>query len=1194
MFLKRIELSGFKSFADKTALDFVQGITAVVGPNGSGKSNISDSIRWVLGEQRAKSLRGGKMEDIIFAGSEKRRPVNFGEVSLTLDNTDEKLSLDFSEVTVTRRIHRSGDSEYFINKQACRLKDIIELFMDTGIGREAYSIIGQGKIEEILSNRSEERRGIFEEASGIVKFKSRKKESEKKLAETEQNLLRIYDLIAELEDQIEPLQKQSEKAILYKELKEQLKTHDISLYVYKIEDSHQNWKAASDTLNELQNKQIELSTIVNQHDATIEKDRMLAKQLEEELDQLQSVLLNLSEEVEKSEGFGEVLKERHKNLLQQKSQQQILISEKNQRFDNIKNEQHSYENRLDSILKQLEEAEFNLQDKHKHLIGITSELNIDSEEQLQEKLLKTINEIAQGQNEITNIQQQLKGNDEKIEELEQLHKLLTEQNDDLSKQNKVTLNSLHQIQDEIDVSKDKYIQISEQVKQKQRLLEDILLTVQKWQQKLNTLISRKDTFKEMENDFDGFFHGVKEVLKKRGQTSGGLKGVHGAVAELVNVPANLETAVETALGGALQFIVMENEQDSRQAISYLKQRKLGRATFLPLDVIKSRSIPSHELNKMSQNEGFIGIAADLIHFDSTYQSIVSNLLGQVIIAKSLEQANRIAAYCSYRFKVVTLDGDVVNAGGSMTGGSVQKKNANLLGRKRQIEELEQQIINSQVQLDQLQEKSKNIKKEISDTSSELEELRTIGEQLRLQEQKIQAEIQQCKQQMEHTQSQMISNQKEIDQILVKTQNLIEREKIESEKLSTAKLTEKETQQVMKEVEENRKEQQTIKDEVQNELTELRVKVASITQERQAALEQLDRFRQELELLQQEMDSNQQIQQKLEVEIEQNEQEHVEQVEKLNLLKINKQECTNQIAFKRKERADGLQTIELKESETKEQRIALKKTEDKFHQVEVKANRLDVELDNLLNKLSEDYELSFELAKERYPVPTDIVETQEMVKQLKRKITSLGDVNLGAIDEYERIHNRFEFLSQQQQDLIEAKDTLYQVIEQLGDEMSQRFITTFEEIRKNFVVVFARLFGGGRADLVLSDPENILETGVDIVAQPPGKKLQNLQLLSGGERALTAIALLFAILHVKPVPFCVLDEVEAALDEANVTRFAEYLREFSLQTQFIVVTHRKGTMEEADVLYGITMEEDGVSKLVSVRLDEDEDGFFSAS
>ncbi|NBI29571.1 chromosome segregation protein SMC [Chengkuizengella marina] len=1194
MFLKRIELNGFKSFADKTALDFVQGITAVVGPNGSGKSNISDSIRWVLGEQKAKSLRGGKMEDIIFAGSELRKPVNFGEVSLTLDNTDEKLLLDFSEVTVTRRIHRNGDSEYFINKQACRLKDIIELFMDTGIGREAYSIIGQGKIEEILSNRSEERRGIFEEASGIVKFKTRKKESERKLAETEQNLLRIYDLIAELEDQIEPLQKQSEQAVLYKKLKEQLKAHDISLYVYKIEEAHQHWEASSQTLKQLQNKQIELSTIVNQHDATIEKDRIVAKQLEDELDALQNTLLNLSEEVEKSEGFGEVLKERQKNLLQQKTQHEILVIEKNQRHENVQNEQYSFESKLEQILHQLKEAEHNLEEKQEHLLGITSELNIDSDEQLQETLLKVINEIAQSQNEISNISQQLRMNEEKKEELQRLHKLLIEQHHELHTNNEATIASLEQVQNQINDTKNKYYQISEQVKKKQRLLEDILLTIQKWQQKLNSLISRKDTFKEMENDFDGFFHGVKEVLKKRGQTSGGLSGVHGAVAELVKVPARLETAVETALGGALQFIVMENEQDSRQAISYLKQRKLGRATFLPIDIIKPRTISQNEIHKMNKNKGYIGIAADLIQFDSSYSSIVSNLLGQVIIADSLEDANRIAASCSYRFKIVTIDGDVVNAGGSMTGGSKQKKNTNLLGRKRQIEELEHQITNSEIQLDQLQEKSKNVKQEISKTSSELEELRTLGEQFRLQEQKIQSEIHQCQQQMEHKESQISSNQLELEQLLQKSEELIEKEKREQMKLTESLQTEEKIQQVMKEAEESKKTKQFIKDEVQNELTDLKVRVASITQEKQATMEQLHRFQHELTQLQIEMNANDQTKLQLEAESEKNEREYVEQLEKLNLLKINKQECSNQVAFKRKERADGLQMIELKENETKEQRLALKQTEDKLHQVEVKVNRLDVELENLLNKLSEDYELSFELAKQKYSLPNDVVETQEMVKQLKRKITSLGEVNLGAIDEFERIHNRFEFLTKQQQDLIEAKDTLYQVIEQLDEQMSQRFITTFEDIRKNFVVSFSKLFGGGRADLILSNPENLLETGVDIVAQPPGKKLQNLQLLSGGERALTAIALLFAILHVKPVPFCVLDEVEAALDEANVTRFAEYLREFSLQTQFIVVTHRKGTMEEADVLYGVAMEEDGVSKLVSVRLDEEEDGFFSAS
>ncbi|MUT66321.1 chromosome segregation protein SMC [Paenibacillus sp. NEAU-GSW1] len=1188
MFLKRIELAGFKSFADKTEMEFVTGITAVVGPNGSGKSNISDGIRWVLGEQSAKSLRGGKMEDIIFAGSDARKAVNYGEVSLTLDNGDGALPLEYNEVTVTRRVHRSGDSEYMINKQPCRLKDITELFMDTGIGKEAYSIIGQGRIEEILSTRSEDRRGIFEEASGIVKYKSRKREAQKKLEETETNLLRIHDLVTELDDQVGPLREQSAKAIHFKQLREQLKTQEISMYVHNIENVHKSWAEANEKLNRLKREQLELSTVVSKHDAHLEKDRHALRELEEELDRLHESMLQFSEEYEKCEGYGEVLKERKRNLEQNKRQLEETIAAQDERIGALTKEEAEFRGRAAVLELQLAELKVKLADEESNLLGVAGGTSVDAEELLKGELLEVLSTMSQIRNEIRYASQQQEAVQRRMERLTEEEAKWNEQNDklkvrrtELDKQLEATLKA-------IDANRTKYIGEAEKSKEISQYIEDGLAAIRKWEQKLDSQISRRDTMKEMQDALDGFMQGVREVLKASRRASGGISGVHGAVAELVRVPERLETAVETALGGAMQHIVMEDEKSARIAIGFLKQRQLGRATFLPLDVIRGRQVPDHERRMAEGVEGFVGVAADLVSCDPKYEAIINNLLGNVLLAETLEQANRIASKCQYRYRVVTLEGDVVNAGGSMTGGSLQKKGASLLGRGRQIEALDKEIVEAQSMIAQLRDKLSDLRKEQSILSHKMEELRAASEQSRIDEQQIRAEQQQLQNEAKHLgeQAQLFTSDRSSHQAEQQTM----KQSAEEAEARLVELTAEEArlQEAIRLAEERRKASETAKEELQGQLTDLKIAVAKTDQEKLSFEDQASRVRSDIGRAKQELGGYRSLLAQQEEELARHGQETVEQIEQLNALRLKKQECAEQTDLKRSARADRTRELEQGESETKEQRAQLRNVEDQLRQTEIAANRLDVELDNLLRKLSEEYELSFELAKERYPVPEDVVGTQNAVRDLKRQITALGDVNLGAIDEYERVKERFDFLTEQKDDLVEAKTTLYQVIKEMDDEMSKRFKTTFEAIRGHFVVVFAKLFGGGRADLVLVEPDRVLDTGIDIVAQPPGKKLQNLQLLSGGERALTAIALLFAILQVKPVPFCVLDEVEAALDEANVARFAQYLREFSGLTQFIVVTHRKGTMEEADVLYGVTMEEGGVSKLVSVRLEEQEE------
>ncbi len=1168
-------------------MEFVTGITAVVGPNGSGKSNISDGIRWVLGEQSAKSLRGGKMEDIIFAGSDARKAVNYSEVSLTLDNGDGALPLEYHEVTVTRRVHRSGDSEYLINKQPCRLKDITELFMDTGIGKEAYSIIGQGRIEEILSTRSEDRRGIFEEASGIVKYKSRKREAKRKLDETETNLLRIHDLVTELEDQVAPLRKQSEKALHFKDLKEQLQAKEISMYVHNIGELHASWQEASVKLERLKQEELQLSAVVSKHDAHLEKDRHQLRELEQELEQLHELMLHISEEFEKCEGHGEVLRERKRNLEQNKRQLEQSLAAQDERIVALSREEAEFRAKAAALQLELADLRAQIAAEQDKLLGVTGSTVAGAEETLKAELLEVLSAMAQHRNEIRYAEQQQETLQRRMQRISEDEGKWEEQHDRLERRRTELAEVLESTLARLEKARNQTLTETEQTRSIAASIEEVSQAIRKWDQKLDSHVSRRDTMKEMQDALDGFMQGVKEVLKAARRGSGGIRGVHGAVAELMRVPERIETAVETALGGALQHIVMEDERTAREAIAFLKQRHLGRATFLPLNVIRGRQVPEHDRRSVESMEGFVGVAADLVGADSQYEAIVANLLGNVLLAETLEQANKIASRCQYRYRVVTLEGDIVNAGGSMTGGSLQKKGASLLGRQRQIETLDQEIEDARKMAAQLRDKLSDLRKEQSIRTHKIEELRAEAEQSRIDEQQLRAELQQLGNEARH-----LADQKQL-YTADRSSHKAEQDGAQAaaaaaaQRLAELERDEARLQEAIRLAEERRKESESAKEQLQGQLTDIKIAAAKADQEKQSFEDQAARVRSDIQRAKEELSALGNLMQQQEEELERHGAETVKQIELLNHLRLKKQQCSEQTDLKRAARALRVQELDQGESETKEQRAQLRQVEEQVRQTEIAANRMDVELDNLLRKLSEDYELSYELAKEQYPIPEDIAGTQQSVRDLKRQIAALGEVNLGAIEEFERVKERFEFLSSQKDDLIEAKTTLYQVIKEMDDEMSKRFKTTFQAIRGHFVTVFAKLFGGGRADLILVEPDNVLETGIDIVAQPPGKKLQNLQLLSGGERALTAIALLFAILQVKPVPFCVLDEVEAALDEANVSRFAQYLREFSGLTQFIVVTHRKGTMEEADVLYGVTMEEGGVSKLVSVRLDDEE-------
>ncbi|WP_141431214.1 chromosome segregation protein SMC [Bacillus sp. 03113] len=1179
MFLKRLEIIGFKSFAERIDVDFVPGVTAVVGPNGSGKSNIIDAIRWVLGEQSAKSLRGAKMEDIIFAGSDSRKSLNFAEVSLILDNEKKLLPIEYNEVSVTRRVYRSGDSEFLINKQNCRLKDIVDLFLDSGLGREAFSIISQGKVEEILNSKAEERRTIFEEAAGVLKYKTRKKKAESKLLETQDNLNRVQDILFELEGQVEPLKIQASIAKDYLEKKEELEKIEVALTVYEIEEIHGNWETLSKQFEQHKKDEENLSARLQEKEAKIDEARDQIKILDESISDMQNVLLHASEELEKLEGRKEVLKERKKNAFQNKEQLQQLIIDVKKKVDSLIEQKKFEEALTERRTFEANELRFQLKKKEEQfqLLSENLEQKIDS---LKSDYIELLNEQAASKNELRNICLQLDQQQVKFTKLEETNIRYVDEREKIVDKKNMIKNKLKSAQEKIE--KQIHLFQSEQAeieKSKARYQKQETALYQAYQY-LQQAKSRKDMLEEMEEDYSGFFQGVKEILKAR---SGKLQGIVGAVAELIRVPKTYETAIEIALGGATQHIVVNTEESGRNAIQYLKKHSYGRATFLPLTVVKRKAISSHQLAEIKQHPSFVGIAADLIQYDAQFIEIIHNLLGSVVIAKDLKGANEMAKQLLYRCRFVTLDGDIVNPGGSMTGGAMKQKSSSLLSRKGELEELKGKLEEMKDKTVLLEDKVKQLKKDIQSKEDEINTLRQTGEELRIQEQSFLGDLKEVE----------IEERNINERLSIYDMNTAEF-KEENEKLKDRQneleilLKEKESQISTLDMEINRfieqkNNQELSKESLSLEISELRVQSAAKNEQFIHAQEKLALIKNELE----EQESKFSILEE-DLELLSNEmsdstsgEEYLEKAAKQKL--HDKQETTAFISNKKNNRVHLQEVLGQLELETKELKRQHKGMLQNLTDEEIKINRLDVELENRLTHLREEYLLSYEGAKEQYPLTIPVDEARKKVKLIKLAIEELGTVNLGAIEEYERVSERFEFLLEQKTDLQEAKDTLFKVIDEMDIEMKRRFEETFKGIQYHFESVFQALFGGGRADLRLTDPDDLLRTGVEIVAQPPGKKLQNLGLLSGGERALTAIALLFSILKVRPVPFCILDEVEAALDEANVVRFSQYLKHYSSETQFIVITHRKGTMEEADVLYGITMQESGVSKVVSVKL-----------
>lgn len=1181
MFLKRLDIVGFKSFAEKISVDFIEGVTAVVGPNGSGKSNITDAIRWVLGEQSAKSLRGAKMEDIIFAGSDTRKPLNIAEVTLTLENEDQFLPIDYHEVSVTRRVYRSGDSEFFINKQPCRLKDIVDLFMDSGLGKEAFSIISQGKVEEILSNKAEDRRSIFEEAAGVLKYKTRKRKAEIKLVEAQENLNRVMDILHEIEGQLEPLQMQASIAKDYIEKKEELEKIDVAVTVYEIEELHQKWERLKGLLKEHHSLESVLSNKIQERELKIEELRNRIGSIDEDLHHLQQTLLLASEDLEKLEGRKEVLKERKKNATQNKQQLEQLIGEyqrKSVELTEVKEKEHLLLGHYEAEVKGMKQA---LTEKQT-LFATYSENLEEKLETLKSDYFELLNEQTSARNEKTFLEQQVAQNNVKQQRLGESNQKFLQERQELAAKKEKWLSELTACTAELEGSVHSFKQKQQQLealREQYRKKESLLYQAYQYIQQTK---SRKEMLEDMQDEYAGYFQGVKEVLKAREHQ---LEGIEGAVAELIQVPKEYETAIEIALGAATQHVVVKDEQSARSAIQFLKRHSYGRATFLPLSTIREKQLSSSHIHLLQQHEAFVGVASRLISFTPQYQQIIGNLLGTVVIAKDLQGANEMAKYVQHRYRFVTLDGDVVNPGGSMTGGAVKQKTNSLLGRQRELEQMGSKLMEMEEKTIQLETQVKDMKEQLEELELDIRATQTAGEQLRTKQQDLKGEVRQIELEektlndrlalYDHEMESFYSDSQRINDRLKELQHTIED--------SSGKLGDIERE--IEAVTAQKSEQQLSKETVQNELTELKVILASKKQVLMNQSEKFERIEFELDQTEKRLVEVQEDLALLTHEMNDNDsgESQLEQAARKKLQEKN--ELAEQLTNRREERVKIQEQVEILDNDLKELKRQHKQVAQALQDEEVKRNRLEVELDNRLERLNAEYQLSFEAAKETYSLDISLEEAYKRMKLIKLAIDELGTVNIGAIDEYERISERYEFLSSQKADLEEAKDTLYQVIEEMDQEMKKRFSQTFHSIKEQFDFVFKSLFGGGRADLILTNPQDLLNTGVDIVAQPPGKKLQNLSLLSGGERSLTAIALLFSILKVRPVPFCVLDEVEAALDEANVQRFSKYLRRFSDETQFIVITHRKGTMEEADVLYGVTMQESGVSKLVSVRFED---------
>ena len=1180
MYLKRLEMQGFKSFADKTVLEFMPGITAVIGPNGSGKSNISDSIRWILGEQSMKSLRGAKTQDIIFAGTQSRKSLGFAEASLVFDNTDGALPIEYSEVTVTRKIYRSGETGYYINKVPCRLKDVVELFMDTGIGRDGYSIIGQGKIDEILSNKSEDRRHIFEEAAGIVKYRSRKEETEKKLEQTKLNLLRINDILTEIEGNLEPLQIQSDKAKKYLNLKEELKNIEVGLFIYNIEKYKKS-------LEELAEDEEIMNSTLNQEEGKLEKIKILKEELKDSIDEItlqienmQNIGFESQKEIEKLNSNINLAEAKINNNIENTKLYTKEIEELETKIETLKQEIEQKQTKQDNLKQNKEKFENELKEKEEELIKITEKLS--SKELEIEKIKKQVEENIDKKYEL---QSEISTQTANIDNIEKRQKQIKQE----ISNNVLDLDRTRMKKEDIakefykiESDRNKILKSIEEIDNKKQeitnKLKEFDVQIVNDTNNLRLKQSRYNFLVETEKEKEGYIKSVKSLLIDCEKVKELGKGMHGVLANIISVPKQYETAIEMCLGASLQNIVTDTEEDAKKLVEHLKKNNLGRASFLPITSVKGKKLENIKGKKI----GVIGVASDLVEFDKKYEQIILNLLGRTVVVDNIQNAINLAKENSYSFRIITVEGDVINPSGAITGGSVAKKTVNILGRSREIEELEKdiKILKNKVQ------KLEKDKEEYTDSSENIiEEIQALEKQL----QEIDITYATEKQRIISIDENIEQIQKRIEKLkdedskaeATKNETLENRQK-NKENIELMNKQNEEDQKIIDEFSNSNKDSQKYIDDLNFDITNLKISVSSFNESEVSIQEMTEMIKKEIDThTKNKKNKTLQIEnansenESLKVEIENIKQE----IEKVKSKVSNSGDTIDKM---KKERIEKNEKLSKKEEEQTEQFKKLEELKAQITKLEVKKTKTEEDITDVINKMWEEYELTPNNAGD-YHKPENVAVTQRRVNVLRTDIKELGSVNVDSIEEYKNLKDRYDFMCEQRLDLEDTMSKLRKVIQDMTETMKQQFKEKFEIINKNFGEVFKELFGGGMAEVTLTDENDILECGIDITVQPPGKKLQSMTLLSGGEKAFTAIALLFAILKINPAPFCVLDEIEAALDDVNVYRYAEYLKKFAKETQFLVITHRKGTMEAADTVYGVTMEEKGISKLLSMKL-----------
>ena len=1181
MYLKRIEMQGFKSFADKTVLEFKPGITAVIGPNGSGKSNISDCIRWVLGEQSMKSLRGAKAEDVIFAGTQNRKSLGFAEASIVIDNSDGKLPIEYNEVTVTRKLYRSGETGYFINKVPCRLKDITELFMDTGIGKDGYSIIGQGKIDEILSNKSEDRRHIFEEAAGIVKYRARKVETEKKLEQTKLNLLRINDILSEIEGQIGPLKLQAEKARRFLDLREELKSIEVGLFVYNINSYKEKLEQVVKDLEILNSQEVDESAKLEESQAKKDNLKTRIDELIAEIENMQNIGFESKTKIEQINSQISVSKERISNNNSNIERLESEIEELKQRINSFNEEKESKQSKKENLFKNKEKFENELKEKEEELAKLSAKLS-EKELEIEDKKKKVEADTDARYERLSEINT-YDVNYENLEKTkknvkQELQTTISELDANRLKKQDISKEFL-----EIDNTRNKAIKTLDDIREQK---ENALNVIKEYDEKINKLTSEyrmKDSrckfLMETERDKDGYVKSVKSLLTACEQNSTLNSGVEGVLASLISVDKKYETAIEMCLGQTMQNIVTNTENDAKRLIEYLRENNLGRASFLPISSVHGKKIEKVVTKNI---DGVVGIASDLISYDKKYQDIILNLLGRTIIVENMDSAIALAKANNYSFRIVTLTGDVINPSGAISGGSVAQKTVNILGRGREIEELK-------AKLEEINAEIKKITKEKEEYSSKITD--TIEEAARLEKnlQEIEITYATKKQELDMIDGEITKLEDKMSKLKKQIEEIDEEKKnIEASKEGTKQVIEnleKEIAELNAEITkfaELNKDDQTYIDNLNTDITDLKISVSSFDESGTSLDEMIERIDQDIQ------NANKNIENKLQ-EIENTKQETVKTEEsivsyeqEIEHIKSEVSNSSEKIENLKQEKLEKNEALTKIENEIEEQYNVLNGLKEQIVKVESKKAKQEQDIDDLINKLWQEYELTPNNAGE-YKKPDNVQLAQKRTNELRSEIADLGSINIDSIEDYKKMQERYDFMNEQRFDLEESITKLRNVISEMTSTMQKQFAEKFKEINKNFNEVFIELFGGGKAELILEDETNILECGIDIRVQPPGKKLQNMMLLSGGEKALTAIAILFAILRINPAPFCILDEIEAALDDVNVARYALYLKKFSNDTQFLVITHRKGTMEIADTVYGVTMEEKGISKLLSMNL-----------